>query len=109
MVDPWSPTLGNGEVQLWIFAAGGHKRNIRKKITKSMVVTNFRIMVIDYQNNNLTMLHLLPNIDDVIVVNTHHVSQSVGYGVSTGLNMRTGQRFSSGTSKTVGDIIFIEK
>lgn len=73
-----------------------------------MVVTNFRIMVIDHEKNNLTMLHLLPNIDDVIVMNTHRVSQAIGYGVSTGRYVRTGTRFSSGTSKTVGDIIFLE-
>ena len=72
-----------------------------------MIVTNFRIIVIDHEKNNLTMLHLLPNIDDVVVMNTHRVSQSVGYGISTGSYVRTGQRFSSGTSKTVGEIAFI--
>jgi len=73
-----------------------------------MVVTNFRILAIDHQNNKLNILHLLPNIDDVIVMNIHRVSQSIGYGVYTGYRTRVGTRFSSGTSKTVGDIIFIE-
>ena len=59
------------------------------------------------ENNKVLGYILLPNIDDVIVMNTHRVSQSVGYGVSTGRYTRTGQRFSSGTSKTVGDIVFI--
>jgi len=45
-----------------------------------MVVTNFRIMSIDHEKNKLDILHVLPNIDDVIVMNTHRVSQSVGYG-----------------------------
>lgn len=73
-----------------------------------MVVTNFRVIVIDHEKNNLTMLHLLPNIDDVIVMHTHRVSQSIGYGIYTGYMTRVGIRFASGTSKTVGDIIFIE-
>jgi predicted RNA-binding Zn-ribbon protein involved in translation (DUF1610 family) len=40
-------------------------------------------------------------------MNTHRVSQSTGYEISSGSYVRTGQRFSSGTSKTVGDIVFI--
>jgi len=40
-------------------------------------------------------------------MNTHRVSQSTGYGVYTGYGTRYGTRFASGTSKTVGDIVFI--
>ena len=65
-------------------------------------------MFIDHENNKLDILHLIPNLDDVIVMNTHRVSQSTGYGVYTGYHTRVGQRFSSGTSKTIGDIIFID-
>ena len=47
-------------------------------------------------------------LDDVIVMNTHRVSESIGYGVYTGSYMRmAGPRFYSGTSKTVGDIAFL--
>jgi hypothetical protein len=96
-------------VQLWSYGYDT-KGIIRKKITKSMVVTNFRIMAIDHEQkierSKFVILHLLPNIDDVIVMNTHRVSQSVGYGFY-GYRYTTGIRFSSGTSKTVGDIVFI--
>ena len=41
-------------------------------------------MRVDMENNKVLGYILLPNIDDVIVMNTDRVSQSVGYGVSTG-------------------------
>ena len=101
-----STNLGNGEVQLWSFVADT-KGFFRKKVTRSLVVTNFRIMRVDNEHNKVFGYILFPQIDDVIVMNTHRVSQSVGYGVSTGSYVRTGQRFSSGTSKTIGDIVFV--
>ena len=101
-----STNLGNGEVQLWSFVADT-KGFFRIKVIISLVVTNFRIMRIDKEDNKVLGYILFPQIDDVVVMNTQRVSQSTGYGISTGSYVRTGQRFSSGTSKTIGDIVFI--
>ena len=83
------------------------KRIFRIKVIISLVVTNFRIMRVDPQNKKVLGYFLFTWLDDVIVMNTQRVSHAVGYGVSTGRYMRVGQRFSSGTSKTIGDIVFI--
>lgn len=101
-----STHLGNEEVQLWSFVADT-KGFFRKKVTESLVVTNFRIMRVDNENDKVFGYILFPNIDDVIVMNTHRVSESTGYGMSYGYGTRYGTRRSSGTSKTVGDIVFI--
>jgi ribosomal protein L40E len=101
-----STKLGNGEVQLWSFASQT-KGFFRVKVVISLVVTNFRIMRIDQQNNKVLGYFLFTWLDDVIVMNTHRVSQSTGYGMYTGYRTRFGTRSSSGTSKTVGDIVFI--
>jgi hypothetical protein len=94
-------------VKLWAFASQT-KGFFRIKIMETLVVTNFRIMRIDMQSNNVLGYILLATLDDVVVMNTHRVSESIGYGVYTGGYMRlAGPRFSSGTSKTVGDIVFI--
>jgi Double zinc ribbon len=53
------------------------------------------------------LLVFIATLDDVIVMNTHRVSESTGYGMSYGYGTRYGTRRSSGTSKTIGDIIFI--
>jgi hypothetical protein len=100
-----STKLGNGEVQLWSFASQT-KGFFRVKVVISLVVTNFRIMRIDQQNNKVLGYFLFTWLDDVIVMNTHRVSQSTGYGFH-GYGYTTSTRFSSGTSKTVGDIVFI--
>ena len=64
-------------------------------------------MRVDQQNKKALGYFLFTWLDDVVVMNTQRVSQAVGYGVSTGRYIRVGQRFSSGTSKTIGDIVFI--
>ena len=101
-----STKLGNGEVQLWSFAAQT-KGFFRVKVVISLVVTNFRIMRIDQQNNKVLGYFLFTWLDDVIVMNTHRVSRSTGYAIYTGYRTRYGTRSSSGTSKTVGYIVFI--
>jgi hypothetical protein len=98
IIDPMSTNLGNGETQLWSFASDT-KGFFRKKVTESLMVTNFRIMRLDNEHNKVYGYILFPNIDDVIVMNTRRVSESVGYGVSTGRYTRMGQRFSSGTAR----------
>jgi hypothetical protein len=80
VIDPWLTTLNRGEFNLWSLIANT-KGIIRKKIIESFVVTNFRLMIIDHENNRLTMLILIPNLDDVVVMNTHRVSDSVGYAL----------------------------
>jgi hypothetical protein len=45
--------------------------------------------------------------DDIVVMNTQRVSQSTGYGMSYGYGTRYGTRRSSGTSKPIGDVVFI--
>lgn len=87
-----------------------HKDFLQKKVAESFVITNFRIMRVDNEHNKVFGLILFPQIDDVIVMNTRRISQSqsTGYGSSSGYGTRYGTRSSSsGTSKTVGDIVFV--
>ena len=93
-------------MQLWSVATQT-KGFFRVKVVRSLVVTNFRLMRIDQQNNKVLGYFLFTWLDDIIVMNTRRVSQSTGYGYSTGYRVRYGTRSSSGTSKTVGDIVFI--
>jgi hypothetical protein len=97
--------LGDGEVLLWSMA-DETKGIFRKKVTKSLAVTNYRIMRTDNQEDKILGWILVGTLDDVIVMNTHRVSQAVGYGFY-GAGYTTSTRFSSGTSKTVGEIVFI--
>jgi hypothetical protein len=69
-------------------------------------------MRVDNEHNKVFGFILFPQLDDVIVMNTRHVSQSqsTGYGFSSGYGTRNGTRSSSpssGTSKTLGDIVFV--
>jgi len=110
-LDPMSTKLGNGEVQLWSRVVDT-KGFFRKKVTESLVITNFRIMRVDNDDNKIFGYILFPQIDDVIVMNTRRLSQSqsTGYGFSSGgyrTRYGTSTRSSSGTSKTVGDIVFV--
>ena len=59
------------------------------------------------ENKKVEGFILLYGIDDIVVMNTYRASQSSGYGFSTGYQTRYGTRRSSGTSKTIGDIVFI--
>ena len=98
--------LRNGEVQLWSFNAKT-KGFFRVKAVISLIVTNFRIIRVDMENKKVLGYILLPTIDDIIVMNTQRVSQSTGYGMSYGYGTRYGTRRSSGTSKTIWDVVFI--
>ena len=101
-----SINFGSGEVALWSCVVDT-KGFFRKKVTESLVVTNFRIMRVDNDDKKIFGYILFPQIDDVIVMNTHRVSQSQSTGFSTGYRTRYGTRSSSGTSKTVGDVVFV--
>ena len=69
VIDPMSTNLGNGEVELWSFAAET-KGFFRIKVIISLVVTNFRIMRVDQQNKKV-LGYLFTWLDDVVVMNTH--------------------------------------
>jgi ribosomal protein L40E len=106
VIDPWSATLNNNEQLLWNFDIT--KGFFRIKIIERLALSNYRIMRIDMQNNKVLGFILLPNLDDVVVMNTHRVSESVGYAFYMGrYTTMAGPRFSSGTSKSVGDVVFI--
>lgn len=109
IMDPYSLDLRNGEELLWSFDIT--EGLIRKKIVVRLALSNYRIMKIDMQNNKILGYILLQDLDDVVVMNTHRASNSIGYGMYAGTRGRymtmAGPRFSSGTSKTIGDIVFI--
>jgi len=72
------------------------------------MVTNFRAFHTDEENHRVAGYALLYAIDDVIVMNARRISDSVGYAVYAGrYSGFAGPRFSSGTSKTIGDLVFI--
>jgi hypothetical protein len=105
VINPWSSTLFHGEALLWdkVFKIG----IIRKKVFSTNVVTNFRIMTIDEHNRVMTC-YLVSSVDDIIVMNTRRESESMGYGFYAGRYAgMAGPHFSSGTSKTVGSIVFV--
>jgi ribosomal protein L40E len=106
VIDPWSLGLQPGEALLWnmAFKTG----IIRKKVLFTKAVTNYRILHIDEESKRVLTCYLVPCIDDIIVMNTRRESESMGYAVYAGRYAgMAGPRFSSGTSKTVGDIVFI--
>lgn len=104
-----SPKLQEGEELLWTYNIT--KGFFRKTVTTQLRITNYRIMRLDVENNSVDSI-LMQELDDVVVINSHRVSESVGYSVhagriggkSIGLG---GVRFGSGTSKTIGDVVFI--
>jgi len=84
---------------------------LEKKIVERLAISNYRIMRIDMVNSKVLGFILLHDLDYVVVMNTRRVSESIGYGMYMGRGGRymaiAGPRFSSGTSKTIGDIVFI--
>ena len=108
-INPNSVNLSNGEELLWSYNIT--QGFIRKKAVVMLGISNYRIMRVDLINNTVIGYILLQDLDDVIVMNTSRVSDSIGYSMYAGSGGRfmsiAGPRFSSGTSKTVGDIVFI--
>lgn len=106
VINPWSSGLQAGEALLWnmAFKTG----IIRKKVLYSKAVTNYRILHIDEESKRVLTCYLIPCIDDIVVINTRRESESMGYAVYAGrYGTLAGPRFSSGSSKTVGDLVFI--
>jgi ribosomal protein L40E len=105
VINPWNGGLHAGEEILWNMVV--KLGIIRKKVYSTRIVTNYRIMNID-GDNRLLMSILVPSIDDIIVTNTRRESESMGYGFFGGrYASMAGPFFSSGTSKTVGTVVFI--
>src|SRR3989338_7328246 len=108
-INPNSVNLSNGEELLWSYNIT--QGFIRKKAVVMLGISNYRIMRVDLINNTVIGYILLQDLDDVIVMNTSRASDSIGYSMYAGSGGRfmsiAGKRFSSGTSKTVGDIVFI--
>lgn len=109
MIDPDLVRSENGEELLWSYNLT--QGIVRKKIIAQLAISNYRIMRIDMIQNKMLGFIRLQDIDDIVVMNTYRASESIGYSMYSGGGGRyfsfAGPRFSSGTSKTIGDIIFI--
>ncbi|MEO9308582.1 MAG: zinc ribbon domain-containing protein [Nitrososphaera sp.] len=105
-INPWSSFLQTDESILWSY----QKKSgiINKHVTETFNITNFRIFSWSFKTNRNIGLLLLQELDDVIVMNTSRSYNSVHYGayssLARGFGVTGGQ--SSGTSVTIGDIVF---
>lgn len=71
-----------------------------KRVVEIQRITNYRV----YQNSTYIALS---EIDDIVIMNQHRVSQS-GYSLfSSGSGFRTGFGTSKSRSRTIGDLVFI--
>ncbi|HWP78174.1 MAG TPA: zinc-ribbon domain-containing protein [Candidatus Nitrosotenuis sp.] len=108
-IDPWSTDLQQGETILWSISF--QKGIINKTTTSTYFVTNYRIFGINNDIQEVDGLLLMSELDDVVVANTVRHSESTSYGSYYGYGGRfvgiSGPRFSSGTSKTTGDVYFM--
>jgi len=90
------PVLNQGEVLLWQFVSR-IKGIINRKAVESLAVTNFRVMRIDELNKKVHGYILVSTLDDIVVMNTRLISESLGYGIYTeGYGEPPGPQFSSG-------------
>ena len=71
----------------------------KKKVVEIQTITNYRVLRND---KGITF----NDIDDVVVMNQHRVSQSNYTGTSYGRYARFGTGSTQSRSKTVGDIVF---
>lgn len=90
------PKLGPGEDVLWENIVS--KGLIKREVVEVQRLTNYRVM----QNERSIGL---PMVDDILVMNSHSVSQ--GQFVSVGRYTRVGM--GSGRSRTVGDVVFMRQ
>jgi hypothetical protein len=101
IIDPWSEHLYKGEDVLWFYEIDN----------KSYIITIFRIMIIDNEVDEVMNMILLQDLDDVIVMNTYRNSSFISSGIYTGYANRffggTVNSYSSGKSRTFGDILFM--
>ena len=108
-IDPWSKDFQPGETVLWSIQF--QKGIINKTATSTYYVTNYRIFAINHEIQEVDGLLLMSDLDDVVVANTIRHSESTSYGAYHSYGGRfggiAGPRYSSGTSKTTGDIYFM--
>jgi len=72
----------------------------KKRVVETQKITNYRV----YQNSaNIALSEL----DDIVIMNQHRVSQSDYSSFSSGRGFRTGFVTSKPRSKTIGDLVFI--
>ena len=104
-----TPFLANGEEVLW------HTLNtsgiFSKKAKSLMALTNFRVLVYDFETMDCGRL-FLTSCDDVVIKNSHRVSNSTGQATFTSVGrggMRVGTASGGGSSRgyTVGDVVFM--
>jgi hypothetical protein len=72
----------------------------KKSIVETQKITNYRV----YQNSDYITLSEL---DDIVIMNQHRVSESNYSSMSSGTGFRTGFGSSKSRSKTIGDLVFI--
>jgi hypothetical protein len=109
IIDPWSIELQPGETILWSIQF--QKGIINKTATSTYFVSNYRVFSINHDIQEVDGLLLMSDLDDVVVANTVRHSESTSYGVYHRFGGRfggiAGPRYSSGASKTTGDIYFM--
>lgn len=74
----------------------------KKTVVEVQTLTNYRVLRNGYET-------MLEDIDDVIVMNQHRVSQSDHMGTYYGRYARFGMGSSKSRSRTVGDIVFMRQ
>ena len=74
----------------------------KKTVVEVQTLTNYRVLRDDYET-------MLQDIDDVIVINQHRVSQSDHMGTYYGRYARFGMGSSKSRSKIVGDVVFMRQ
>jgi hypothetical protein len=74
----------------------------KKRVVEVQTITNYRVL----QNDRSVMLK---DIDDVVVMNQHRVSQSQYMGTYSGRYVRFGMGNSESRSKTIGDVVFMDQ
>jgi hypothetical protein len=72
----------------------------KKKVVETQKITDYRV----YQNSDYITLSEL---DDIMIMNAHNVSESNSTSMSSGTSFPTGFGSSKSRSKKIGDLVFI--
>jgi hypothetical protein len=75
---------------------------LKKRVVEVQTITNYRVL----RNDKGVMFK---DIDDVVVMNQHRVSQSNYMGTYYGRYIRFGTGSTQSRSKTVGDVVFMRQ
>jgi hypothetical protein len=102
------PFLSEGEELLWVNI--GTEGIINKHVKWLWALTNFRALIYDFNAHDCGRIPL-GDVDDVVVMNQKRQSESTRIGMYTGRFGRgfaaTGVGSGSGTSTTIGDVLFM--